>query len=52
MGGDVFEIILALAPVPDPVFGKGSRIYFEEKIVQICHIVVLERVTINIFISF
>jgi hypothetical protein len=29
--GNVFKIVLALAPVPDPVFGKGPGIYFEEK---------------------
>ena len=52
IGGDVFEVVLALAPVPDPVFGKGPGIYFEEKFVQICHIIVLETVTIYIFISF
>ena len=29
--GDVFKIVLALAPVPDPVFGERPGIYFEEK---------------------
>ena len=33
VGGDVFKIVLALAPVPDPVFGEGPGIYFEEKFV-------------------
>jgi hypothetical protein len=41
VGGDVFEIILALAPVPDPVFGEGPGIYFEEEWVQVCHIFLL-----------
>jgi hypothetical protein len=31
--GDVFKIVLALAPVPDPVFCEGPGIYFEEKVV-------------------
>jgi hypothetical protein len=31
--GDVFKIILALAPVPDPVFRERPGIYLEEKVV-------------------
>jgi hypothetical protein len=31
--GDVFKIILALAPVPDPVFCERPGIYLEEKVV-------------------
>ena len=38
IGGDVFKIVLALAPVPDPVFGEGPGIYFEEEGIQIGHI--------------
>ncbi len=36
--GDVFKIVLALAPVPDPVFGEGPGIYFEEEGIQVWHI--------------
>jgi hypothetical protein len=36
--GDIFEIVLALAPVPDPVFGEGPSVNCEEKWIQICHI--------------
>jgi hypothetical protein len=35
--GDVFKIVLALAPVPDPVPRVGPGIGFEEKFVQLCH---------------
>jgi len=49
--GDIFKIVLALAPVPDPVFGKGPGIYFEEKGIQLWHIVWLERITIYICIG-
>ncbi|MDP2797349.1 MAG: hypothetical protein Q8N94_07555 [Methanoregula sp.] len=45
IGGDVFKIILALAPVPYPVFGEGPGIYFEEEGIEIGHIVVLGSVT-------
>ena len=31
--GDVFKIVLALAPVPDPVFCERPGIYLEEKVV-------------------
>jgi hypothetical protein len=44
VGGDVFKIVLALAPVPDPVFGKGPGIYFVEERVQLCHIFLLRTV--------
>jgi hypothetical protein len=40
--GDVFKIVLALAPVPDPVFGKRPGIDCEEKRIQIHHMVLLE----------
>jgi hypothetical protein len=43
--GNVFKIVLALAPVPDPVFGEGPGIDFEEKWIQVWHTVVLGRVT-------
>jgi hypothetical protein len=49
---DVFKIVLALAPVPDPVFREGPGIYFEEKGIQLCHMFLLERITIYIRISF
>jgi hypothetical protein len=39
--GDVFKIVLALAPVPDPVFREGPGIYFEEKGIQLCHMFLL-----------
>jgi hypothetical protein len=52
VGGDVFKIVLALAPVPDPVFREGPGIYFKEKGIQLCHIFLLERITIYIRISF
>ena len=39
--GDVFEIVLALAPVPGPVSGEGPGIYFREEGVQVSHIVLL-----------
>ena len=50
--GNVFKIVLALAPVPGPVFCEGPGIYLEEKIVQLCHRIVLERSAIYIRISF
>jgi len=37
IGGDVFKIVLPLAPVPDPVFCEGPGIYFEEKGIQLNH---------------
>jgi hypothetical protein len=37
VGSDVFKIVLALASVPDPVFGKGPGIYFVEEGVQFRH---------------
>ncbi|MDO9033733.1 MAG: hypothetical protein Q7U51_00825, partial [Methanoregula sp.] len=40
-GGDVVEIVLALAPVPDPVFGKRPGIYFKEEGIQLNHIFLL-----------
>jgi len=43
--GDVFKIVLALAPVPDPVFGEGPGIYLEEKVVQLYHMFLLGTVT-------
>ena len=48
--GDVFKIVLALASVPDPVFREGPGIYFEEKGIQLWHMVWLERITIYICI--
>jgi hypothetical protein len=36
---DIFKVILALAPVPDPVFGKRPGIYFEEKGIEFWHTV-------------
>jgi hypothetical protein len=48
--GNVFKIVLALAPVPDPVFGERPGIYFEEKGIQLWHMVWLERITIYICI--
>ena len=39
--GDVFKILLALAPVPNPVFGKRPGIYGIEKSVQLCHRILL-----------
>ena len=36
--GNVFKIVLALAPVPDPVFGEGPGIDFEEKGIEVWHI--------------
>ena len=39
VGSDVFKIVLALTPVPDPVFGKGPGIYFEEKGIEFWHTV-------------
>jgi hypothetical protein len=47
---DIVKIILTLAPVPDPVFCKGPGIYFEEKGIQLWHMVWLERITIYICI--
>jgi hypothetical protein len=41
--GDVFKIVLALAPVPDPVFCKRPGIYLEEESVQICHMFLVEN---------
>lgn len=35
--GDVFKIVLALATVPDPVFGEGPGIYFEKEWVEVWH---------------
>jgi hypothetical protein len=37
IGGNVFKIVLALAPVPDPVFCERSGIYFREEGVQVGH---------------
>ena len=37
IGGDVFEPVLALAPVPDPVFGEGPGIDLEEEWIEIGH---------------
>jgi hypothetical protein len=37
IGGDVFKIVLALAPVPDPVFGKRPGMYFEKERVKVWH---------------
>jgi len=39
--GDVFKIVLALAPVPDPVSGEGPGIYGVEEGIQIRHRVLL-----------
>ena len=50
--GNVFKIVLALAPVPDPVLREGPGIYLEEKIIQLYHRIVLERGAIYIRISF
>jgi hypothetical protein len=38
---DVLEVILALAPVPDPVFGEGPGIYFEEERIGVGHMILL-----------
>ena len=50
--GDVFKIVLVLAPVPDPVFRERPGIYLEEKFVQVWHRVVLERMMKYIRIRF
>jgi hypothetical protein len=44
VGSDIFKIVLPLAPVPDPVFGKGPGIYFREERVQLNHIFLLRTV--------
>ena len=38
---DVLEVVLALAPVPDPVFGEGPGIDLEEEGIEIGHDVLL-----------
>jgi hypothetical protein len=45
IGGYLFKIVLALAPVPDTVFGERPGIYFKEEGIEIGHIVVLGSVT-------
>jgi hypothetical protein len=46
--GDVFKIVLALAPVPDPVFGKRPEIDLEEKGIEIGHKVLLGQIAIYV----
>ena len=43
--GDVLKIVLALAPVPDPVFGEGPGIDLEEERIQLSHRIQLESNT-------
>jgi hypothetical protein len=50
--GNIFKIVLALATVPDPVFGEGPGIYFEKEWVEVWHRFLLGRVTIYIRIRF
>jgi hypothetical protein len=52
IGGDVFKIVLALAPVPDPVSGEGPGIYFEEEGIQLCHMFLLRTVAKYLPLSF
>ena len=49
--GDIFKIVLVLAPVPDPVSGKRPGIYFEEEGIEIWHNDVSEYVAIYICCS-
>jgi hypothetical protein len=42
---DVFKIVLALAPVPDPVFGEGPGIDREKEGIELGHKNVLGSVT-------
>jgi hypothetical protein len=37
IGGDIFEIVLALAPVPDPVFCEGPGIDLKKERIEIWH---------------
>jgi hypothetical protein len=37
IGGDIFKIVLALAPVPDTVFSEGPGIDLEKESIEIWH---------------
>lgn len=50
--GDVFKIVLALAPVPDPVFGEGPGVDFVEEGVEVWHRIVLETLVKKLPTSF
>ena len=51
IGSDVFEVVLALAPVPDPVFGEGPGIDLEEEGIEIWHKDLLGGFPIYVWIS-
>jgi hypothetical protein len=41
--GDIFEVILARAPVPDSVPGEGPGIYLVKKRIEIRHMVFIGK---------